>query len=906
MRSIVALGVMAVTGAALAAPQPFEKVSKDYERVVSTADSSLYTLWTREKDGQVLAELPRNFESQKFYLVPTVAGGSEQTGVYSIWHDSVGIPSRQLYWKRYGDQLALIAPNLDIRSTGDAESKQATERVYTDQVILTTPVVSKGPGGGPVIDLDSVLLDNAGKFFGRFVRGANFKLRTITTAKAFPNNVELGFEFPQASGRLGQIRYSIGMPAKSAAYKPREADRRVGIYYVDWTDRSKNDGESQKRRYVTRWHLEKADPSLKMSPPKKPIVYYIEHTTPIRYRRWVRDGILAWNKAFENVGIVGAIEVRQQDARTGAYMDIDPEDIRYSFVRWTNSHMGFAIGPVHAHVDTGEIYEADIVMDEVFLVGWANSYFQTQLASVAMHDIDPGLADWLAANPGWDPRYRLAEPADRQRVRAYQRALAAGEVAGLEAPPTMRPEVWSAHLTGLRRLPGVYCTYMPGKSNDVGLMRAAIELGVARLDEDESDEGSMLDGLPEDFIGPMLKDVIMHEVGHTLGLMHNWKGSSLHGFDEINSAEMKGRIPLSSTVMDYMPTNIVVEDGELIQGDWAPIDIGAYDHWAIEWAYTFDDPAEVAKRGTEPEHAFTAEDGAFSPDPRAKTWDLGANSIDHAAAQIALVEHVRPRILDKGVKDGQSWQKARQLFQQTLSLQLSAVSKASGWIGGAHITKARKGDPGARDPIVPVDLEQQRRALAFVLQHAFHDEAFGLEPEILAKLGSDNWYDEGYGTSHDWPIHDQVLGIQASAMTMLLNPTRLRRVQDNELRVAPQADALTVPEILNAIRGAVWSELASAGDGAYSERKPLVSSLRRNLQSEHVGRLIDLARGMNWPGASGRDLRKLARQELRLLHAEIEAASAAVEDLDRYSGAHLEDLSERIEKALAAAYLLSD
>jgi len=886
---------------------PFDKVSEGYEKVVSTADGDkpFYTVWKNDKDAQLLAELPPSFEGREFFLVPTVAGGHPQTGVYSIWHNAVGIPSRQVYWKRYGDQLALVEPNLYIRSSGDQESEAAVDRVSTDSIVLTTKVVANGPGGGPVIDLDAVLLDNSSKFFGRLTRGANLRLREITKAKAFPYNLEIAFEFPRANGQLTTIHYSLGQAPKTAAYKPREADRRVGIYYVDFVDRAKNDGESQKKRYVTRWHIEKADPSLRVSPPKQPIVYYIEHTTPIRYRRWVRDGILAWNRAFEQVGIVNAIEVRQQDARTGAHMDKDPEDIRYSFVRWTNANMGFAIGPVHAHPDTGEIFEADVVMDEGFLSSWADAYLQAQLASVAMAAIDPALHDWLVENPEWDPRYRLAAPENRSAVQRYQRALAEGNAEGLEPPPTMLPEVWEPHADAHQ--PGRLCRYQPGKGVDVAIMRMAQDVGMP-LDSDgegENGEGedqeSMLDGLPEDFVGPLLKDVIMHEVGHTMGLMHNWKGSMAYEFDEINSEEFKGKKPICSTVMDYTATNIVVEDGQLIQGDYAPIDIGPYDMWAIEWAYTFDDPAKVAKRSAEPGHAFTAEDGQFSPDPQAKVWDLGKNSLDHAEARATLASHVRGRILEKGVEDGDSWEKARDLFSGTVYLRFAAIAESANWVGGAHISKSKKGDPGAPDPIRPVDVEEQRRALRFIVENAFRDESWGLTPEILTKLGSDNWYDEGYSTPHDWPVHDQILALQAATMSMLINPTKLRRVQDNELRVASGEDALTVPEVLKAIRKSVWSELAEPRRAEYTNREPLVSSLRRNLQAEHVNRLISLARGMPWPGASGRDLANLARQELRDVSSLIENARRV--KVDDYTRAHLSDVDTRIDRALEATYL---
>ena len=892
----------------------FETVSEGYTEVVSTADSTkpFYRVWKRDKDAQLLAELPKDFEGKRFFIVPTVAGGDRELGVYSIWHHLVGQEARYVFWKRFDKQLALLEPNLRFRTTGDAESKLATERIYTDTVVVTAPIVCMGPGGGPVIDLDQLLVKNASKFFGRFAAKANFALTKIESAKAFPYNLELTISFPRGSGQIATIHYSIGAPPPSKGYTPREADRRVGIYYVDFVDRSKYDDSSQKTRYVTRWHLEKADPSLKLSPPKQPIIYYIEHTTPIRYRRWVREGILAWNKAFEQVGILNAIEVYQQDATTGANMDKDPEDLRYSFVRWTNSGMGFAIGPSHANPETGQIYEADIVMDENFLRGWRSNLLDTELAAAAMSTLDADVADWLAEHPSWDPRYRLARPADRGAVLRYQRALADGSAEGLEPPPTMHPSVWHVHRSALG-LPATACLNQRGKAFGVAMMRTAMAIGLAgpygpgesgEEGEAGGDDETLLDGLPEEFVGPLLKDVIMHEVGHTMGLMHNWKGSAAHGFAEINSDELKGRTPITGTVMDYTPTNIVVEGDGLIQGDYTNIDIGSYDMWAIEWAYTLKDPEPIARRAAEPGRGFSAEEGQAGPDPHAKTWDLGENSVDMAEAQMRFVQVARERIIERGVKDNESWQKARELYSHLVALHFWSLATASNWIGGAHVNKYRKGDPGAPDPIRVVDVERQRRALRLMIDNAFRDEAFRLDPEILSKLAVDQWYDEGFGATQDYPIHDQVLAVQAVTMTMLLNPTRLRRIQDNELRVPAGEDALTVPEVLEALQETIWAKPASPRGARYTNRNPMYSTLQRNAQREHLDRLIDLARGMWWPNASGATIATLARQQLREIRRRIDAVSKA--EMDDYTKAHLVDARERIDRALEAAYIRVD
>ena len=183
--------------------------------------------------------------------------------------------------------------------------------------------------------------------------------------------------------------------------------------------------------------------------------------------------------------------------------------------------------------------------------------------------------------------------------------------------------------------------------------------------------------------------------------------------------------------------------------------------------------------------------------------------------------------------------------------------------------------------------------MKLICDQAFDEEAFGLSPELLAKFGADQWFDER-GGSPEWPVHDQVLGAQASAMSLLMNPTRLRRILDNEQRTADGEDVLTVPEILEQVRESVWGQ---TGDG--------LSSLDRNLQREHLNRLIDLATGLRWPGASGATISSLARQELREIDGVVKRALRGSLD-DAYTKAHLVDSSERIGKALDAGYIRTD
>jgi hypothetical protein len=352
-------------------------------------------------------------------------------------------------------------------------------------------------------------------------------------------------------------------------------------------------------------------------------------------------------------------------------------------------------------------------MDESFISGWANAFLDVELAREAMRGFDAETIAWLDENPDWDPRVRLADPSLRPAVLAYREAAAEGREWEGEIPRTMDPALW-IDATDPTTAPSYRCECASAQSLSIATHRLSMEAGL--FDDAEADEDrSMIDGLPEDYVGPLLKDVIMHEVGHTLGLMHNYKGTSRYTFAEINNGEDSA--PLGVSVMDYMPTNTIVDHGDLKQGHWAMMDIGTYDMWAIEWGYTFDDPKKVATQAADPDHLFMSDEANATPDPTAKTWLLGRNSIDQAEADIVWVNHMRERIVDKIVEDGDSWSKARTAYDKTLWKQASANSKAAHWIGGAYVNRFHKGDENAPDPVRPVEVDQQRRALQFIIDN---------------------------------------------------------------------------------------------------------------------------------------------------------------------------------------------
>lgn len=920
---------------------PHAKVLEGFEKVVTKAKiKPMYTLYTRKNDGQMYAELPSSFAGKKYFIAVTLASGDTYAGLQGNDY--------YVYWKRYDKRLALIQPNISVRAPGDKEAESSVKRLFTDRVLLDIPIVTMGPSGGPLIDLDALLVGQASKFFGSDGRvspsAARYGLFSVTTAKAFENNIEVAFEVPvdssrafysysgsagsRGSGTLRRLHYSISEIPKSTGYKPRVADQRIGFFTTSYTDLAKYNDRETRIRYINRWHLQKADSKLKLSPPKNPIVFYIEHTTPVRYRRWVREGVLVWNRAFEKVGIADAIEVYYQDSASKAHMDKDPEDVNYNFIRWLNNDIGTAIGPSRVNPLTGQILDADIILTD----GWIRHYqkqFSEMLPKVAMEGFGPETLAWLARNPSWDPRIRLAPPAQREEIAEQIQLRSQGPFSGHEVgavdPQFIGDDEYDGLIGRTSQVNGM-CMAAEGMSFDLALTRMTLALlaDEEKADEEKDDEKKeddkeekkkeekpkeqMLDGMPESFVGPLIAHLVAHEVGHTLGLRHNFKASSIYTLAEINSDAIKGKKQLAGSVMDYLGVNINLESGEE-QGDYCMSGIGPYDEWAIEYGYTFDDTKKVLARVAEPELVYGTDEDTFGPDPLARRYDFSSNPLDFAQNQMRLSRHHRGRLLSDFIQEGDSWDRIRYGYELTLSLQTRAVSMMANWVGGAFVHRDKKGDPNGRMPVEVVPAQQQRDALKFVVENTFSDEAFGLTPELVTAMGRDKWLDDSgvFFQESTWPIHDRIIGIQASALTMLMNPTTLKWVYDNEFRTPEGDDALTLPELLSTVSDAAWSELTDESEGEFSARKPMISSLRRNLQREHLERLIDLTLpGNGSTGAARRTISMLSAAQLQTVLDRINAAQASAADRhDPYTTAHLAQARKRIEKALDADYILN-
>lgn len=868
---------------------PFDKVSEGYEKIVGRGDDakSLYTIWVDRKKHQLLAELGPRFEGQKIFIATSIAGGSRRTGWQ--WRE------QYCYWTRHDRQLVLMEPQLRRRASGGKPNEElsiAINRTYNDRVITSVPIVAMGPNRRPVIDLDALLVGKA-KIFTDMQGKTN--LAKLGKVKAFPKNIEVPVSIPMKDGEMTTLHYSISVIPKTD-YKPRDADDRIGYFMTVYKDltRMDRDGRNFVRR-INRWHLQKRDSSLALSPPVEPIVFYIEHTVPVRYRRYVRQGILEWNKAFEKCGILDAIEVRQQDAKTGAFMEIAPEDVRYNFFRWISSEVPFAMGPSRVNPETGQILDADIIFDDAMLKYYAMRY-QRMIAAFGFDGVNPAAMQWIADRPLWNPM-AAGGHVDPDRVAIAGDPLPEDSLKWdlLQDDMVAQASELVTRVVQQNR----YCGYAAGKAMQ---MRTA-QLAMRLFGDRSAVDTPMIDGVPESYLGLILKEIVMHEVGHTLGLRHNFKASAWLTLDEY--VQRTGEANVGS-VMDYNPIVLPV-GAEDPRGDWVTPTIGPYDYWAIEYGYTLDAKkgAELLQQVAEPGHQFATDEDTRGPDPLVARFDLGAEPLDWAERRLRLVAAMREKLLEQAVEDGESWYLMRQAYQLLLAEQLGALRTVGRYIGGVYVHRDHKGDVDGRDPLVPTEVEKQRRALRFIIDNAFQDESFDTRPEMLRKLASDknrHWGNLGDGDTA-FSVTRYIAQIQSFALLYLLNPGTLTRVWDNELRTPADEDALTLPELMQTVVDGIYTELDTPLDGAeFTNRKPMISGLRRSLQSTMTERMIDLAMdGRSLPSP----VQTLARGHLWRLSGKLDRIieKAASGQVDEYTLVHLSDMNERIEKTLNSVYV---
>jgi len=365
--------------------QPVEP--KPYERVITKdakSDEGIFTIHTVKE--KVYYEIPKRELNKEFLWVSQIARTTLGVG-----YGGQAAGNRVVKWERKGNRILLRNVSYEVVADPKLPVSRAVQAANNDTIIMAFNIEAFGKDESAVIDVTRLFTTEVTEFSARTrlrARGFDATRSFIDKTKSFPTNIEVevsqtytsppdmnptpggGGPGPQpapnpfAQGmRAGTnatvvMHYSmVKLPEKPMM--PRLFDERVGYFTIRQTDYGVDEQRAPQRTYITRWRLEKKDPNAEVSEPVKPIVYYVDPATPTKWVPWIKKGIEDWQPAFEAAGFKNAIIAKEAPSKEED-PNWDPEDARYSCIRYLPSTIENASGPHVSDPRTGEILESDI------------------------------------------------------------------------------------------------------------------------------------------------------------------------------------------------------------------------------------------------------------------------------------------------------------------------------------------------------------------------------------------------------------------------------------------------------------------------------------------------------------------------------------------------------------------
>jgi hypothetical protein len=765
-----------------------EEIVKDYEKM-----EGLFTLYRKKEAGKetIYAEIKEELLNKLMFLQATVSDGPT-SGM------PAGMPINDILFKlvRRDEQILLVVPNIQFRVDPNKPIARAVKRSFADAYLEAFKIEAKNE------ERKSVLI-NISDFFRSDIAqvtqaaaaagGGNYSIDREKTIynyiKLFPENmvVQTAYHFtggrgPQGAGGLAAIlggggsaeladprsmpmtvNYNLWVLPENNGYRPRLHDSRVGYFTVDFQDFS-TDKEDQMVRYILRWNIEKADPNTAMSPPKQPIVFWLDNAIPVEYRDAVKKGILTWNKAFEKLGIKDAIVVNQMPDDA----DWDHADMRYNVIRWVASPgSGYAVALFRVNPLTGQILNASITVD-------ANMTRFTKIEFDQMVNPLAALQALEKDNPaGHD--YRLCQYA--------QQAL---------------PQAWLGMVSMNFLAPGRNATKVSEKKYMDDFIISVV-----------SHEMGHIMGLRHNFISSIansMNDLAnggrMREVGVTASVMD---------YTPFN------QMALHSPNTEYWSTTIGPYDMWAIEYGYTPIMASSPEGEKTQLK-------ALARRGTERGLGYQSDEVADNFDPLISRFDLASEPLQYWELRMKDTRELLKVLPDRIPERGESYYQFTRYFNMLISQYVMSGMVTSRYIGALHLRGNYRGDPNEKPPLVPANAADQRRALKLLRDYIFAKESFNFPKSVYLKLAPDPNPDLMSaimgGMRQDAPIRDQISNMQSIILWRLFSPTVLSRVVNNEFKSAKPQEALTLAELFRTVSDAVWEEVRT-GENVDSLRRQL-------------------------------------------------------------------------------------
>lgn len=754
----------------------------------------LFTIFQDTVTGSVNLLIKENQLDKEFIYFSQIADGVADAGKIRGSYQGSSI----FYVKKYFNRLEFVAPNTSFYfDKKNAISKSSVANI-SDAIIAAGKILaSDAKTGEYLIAADGLFLSETftrikgprypGQSPFAFSLGRFDKTKSkIEEIKNYPENTNVKTEYVYnnpsvlnggssavTDGRNVSIKvFHTFMKMPENDYETRMDDPRVG-YFLTQTNNMTSTDVVNYRDFIHRWKLVKKDPNATISDPVTPITWWIENTTPVEFIETIKEGVLAWNVAFEKAGFSNAMVVKVQPDDA----DWDAGDVRYNVLRWTSSpnpRFGGS-GPSFVNPKTGEILGADIMLEYVHFTN--RVYYD----------------------------------------RVFNNASALNFTAATE-------EEEKAAFFLKNKNNHLFCS----KGH---LMHENTLFGRTVLAASGASDLEMK-GLKEQG----MKALIMHEIGHTLGLNHNMKASQLFTPEELADADfIKGKA-LSGSVMDYAAINLTKDKSK--QGQYYDMAVGPYDVWAIQFGYTpFKTNSEriaLLERSTEPALIFGNDaDDMRSPgkgiDPRVMIGDLSNDQIKYSIDRIELSNSMMKDIKTRFINSGESYMQLRQAYYILSGQSATAAGVIARFIGGVYVDRTKPGQIGGAKPYTPVSLKDQKRAMNALNKYVFAPDAFNAPNDLYNYLAAQRRGFNFFSGPEDPKIHEQVLSYQTRVLAHITHPNTLQRISNSELYGNKYKLATFMTDLNNAI--------------FRRDVRGNINSFRQNLQAAYTKGLIQIITG---------------------------------------------------------------
>ena len=826
----------------------------------------LFHLWQR--DDKVYIELaPDQLDKMYFFSTNMDQGLGESRFLAGSMTSSLtrkfGGPAIVVF-RKVGGSIQLVARNVKYTAQPGTPEARAVEDAFSDSLLSTAPVISQ-----PHPDRKSILVEANTLFFADLPGAAPRLEQAYRQSYAFDSRnssfreVRSTSDFASFSvtahyalARVNLMPPQQGMGGEPPSTIPDIRSLFLGFHYslakLPDTPMKPRVADARIGYFGTDvWDFTTDDRRI-------PIVHYIN-----RWRLEKKDPAAALSEPKQPIvfWIDRTVPVKYRQAISEGVLEWNKAFERIGY----KDAIKVEIQPDDAKFNTSDIRHASI--------RWMTTA-RSSFSAIGPTVVDPRSGEILDADIG----------IDATSFRAFKNL-------GAESIPTRSPSAPASHSHSF--LDGPYCNYATEAIEHEAFAMSLLEArGEMTLEGPEA----------EAFIQSKLKATTMHEVGHTLGLTHNFRASTAYTEAQLADREFTKEHGLAGSVMEYAPVNIALK-GER-QGEYHSSTLGPYDYWAVEYGYKEVDAtqeaaelARIASRSKDPHLAFMADDALYYSglDPRANTFDLGTDPLAYAERQLALGRELWQITETRALKDGEQYALLRRNFNRGLFEVQHSAQQAAKYVGGLTLHSDRAG-PG-RAPLEPIPAAKQRAALKLLAVTVLSAESFRFSPTFLSRLAiTDQDIDDARVLGRSVPTVDvavdqQVLDVQRSVLAPLMGPEIAQRLLNNELKVRDPADALTVAELYGTLHRAIFSEIVTGED---------IPLIRRNLQREYVTRVagVLLKPVQTMPA----DARALMRADASKLRSELIAAQKR-NKISVEAKAHIAESLAVLDEALKAPLL---